>query len=229
MSGAVIKSRKSAVKAKTAAVAKPGKQVTGSRSSALGKANGKPRGDTRRTAILRALHSCVLDKGYAKTSLADIAGAAGMYPSHLLYYFKGKEAILEQYFQDVSQKILERLHAFTAEDPKRQIELLANLFFAGKGIKKSEIGFMLESFGVAVNDKVLREEKATLDRQCKEYLGQLFEKSPGRIMNEPRDCAEITYSMLIGLRSAVYFDENLELPDAYRLFHAAVIHLAGYS
>lgn len=152
-----------------------------------------------------------------------------MYPSHLLYYFNGKEAVLEQYFQDVSEKILERLASLTAEDPQRQIELLTDLFFFGEGITKSEIGFMLECFGVAVNDSVLREEKAELDRKCKEYLERLFEQSPARTMKLPRDCAEVAYSMLIGLRSAVYFDEKLRLQDAYRLFYIAVRNLAGLS
>lgn len=201
------------------------------RSAAAGKStrqDAAPRGDTRRKAILRALHQCVINRGYSKTTLADVAETAGMYPSHLLYYFDGKEAILEHYFQDVADKIVSRLESFKDEPPERQIELLANLFFAGEGIKKTEIGFMLECFGVAVNDSVLREEKAGLDRQCKIYLKSLFEQSPGRIMRDANDCAEIAYSMLIGLRSAVYFDEALGLPDAYRLFHTSVRHMAGY-
>lgn len=188
-----------------------------------------PRGDARRKAILRALHGCVMTKGYAKTTLADVAEAAGMYPSHLLYYFDGKDAILEQYFLDVADKVVSRLESFSGEPPERQIELIANLFFAGEGIKKSEIGFMLECFGVAVNDSVLRDEKAELDRRCKEYLRVLFEKSPQRIMQEARDCAEIAYAMLVGLRAAVYFDEKLNLPDAHRLFHTSVQHMAGYA
>ena len=188
-----------------------------------------PRGDSRRHAILRALHSCVISKGYSKTTLAEVAEAADMYPSHLLYYFNGKEAILEQYFQDVANKILLRLQSFSSEPPQQQIELLANLFFAGEGIKKSEIGFMLECFGVAVNDGVLREEKAELDRQCKNYLRAMFEQSPKPILEDPRDCAEIAYAMLVGLRSGVYFDEKLSLEDAYRLFHSSVRHMAGFA
>ena len=53
------------------------------------------RSDKRRSRILRALHDCVIEKGYAKTTLADVARVAGMSSSHLLYYFRGKDAILE--------------------------------------------------------------------------------------------------------------------------------------
>lgn len=187
------------------------------------------RGDKRRKKIMRALHDCILDKGYSKTSLADIAQVADMYPSHLLYYYKGKDAILEHYFQNVSNRILQRIDALRMENPKRQIDLLAELFFAGKGITKSEIGFMLECFGVAVHHTELRKDKTNLDEKCKAYLAELFEKTlPGGIISSPKDSAELAYAMLIGLRSAVYFDESLRLSEAHRLFHTAMSNLSGY-
>ena len=185
------------------------------------------RSDKRRERILKALHHCILDKGYAKTTLTDVAKVADMYPSHLLYYFKGKDAILEHYFQNVADKILVRIDGFRNEEPERQIELLTELFFAGKGITKSEIGFMLECFGVAVNDKVLRRQKSELDEQCKAYLVELFEKTPRGLLAGAEDSAEIAYSILLGLRTAVYFDENLSLNKATQLFHAAMLKMTG--
>ena len=95
------------------------------------------RGDERRKRILAALHDCIIDKGYPKTTLADVAESAGMTPSHLLYYFRGKDAILEQYFQNVADRILKRIDEFSAHSPERQIDLLGGLFFAGKGINAS--------------------------------------------------------------------------------------------
>ena len=186
-----------------------------------------PRGEQRRKLIFRSLHDCIIKKGYSKTTLAEIAESAGMSPSHLLYYFKGKEAILEDYFQNVALQILERLDSFRDRPTQEQIDLLTDLFFGGNGITKSEIGFMLECFGVAVNDKVLRKEKAQLDVQCKQYLTDLFDNTPRPIIATATDCAEICYSMLIGLRSAVFFDDNIELADARRLFNSSVSSMAG--
>jgi len=188
------------------------------------------RGDKRRKRILQALHDCIIEKGYVKTTLADVARAAGMYPSHLLYYFNGKEAILEYYFQTVAERIINRIIGFRNETPIRQIDLLADLFFAGKGMTKSEIGFMLECFGVAVNDRVLQRAKTEIDKQCKEYLTGLFENIPsGGFKANPKDAAEIAYAMLIGLRTAVYFDDNLTLPEALRLFRTTMLNLSGYT
>ena len=186
------------------------------------------RGGKRRSRILAAFHDCIIDKGYAKTTLRDVALKAEMSASHLLYYFPGKDTMLEQYFENVAQRIVERIDSFASQPAEQQIELLAELFFAGKGITRSEIGFMLECFGVAVHDSQVRSDKTKLDRFCKKYLKKLFEQSPGGASNA-RANAEISYAMLIGLRTAAYFDERLSLPRARQLFQDEMLNLAGYN
>jgi len=185
------------------------------------------RGDKRRVLILSAFHDCIISRGYAKTTLRDVAQTAGMSASHLLYYFPGKDTLLEHYFENVAQRIVERIESFRAESPERQIDLLADLFFAGKGITRSEIGFMLECFGVAVHDSQLHSDKTELDRFCKTYLKELFAQSPCG-SSRARAYAEISYAMLIGLRTAAYFDERLGLPRARRLFNEEMLNLAGF-
>jgi AcrR family transcriptional regulator len=185
------------------------------------------RGGKRRARILSAFHECIISKGYAKTTLRDVARVADMSASHLLYYFPGKDTMLEHYFENVAQRIVERIDSFRTESPEQQIGLLADLFFAGKGITRSEIGFMLECFGVAVHDRELRRDKKKLDRFCKSCLRKVFEKSPCGPENA-RAYAEISYAMLIGLRTAAYFDKRLSLSRARRLFHNQVMTLAGF-
>jgi len=183
------------------------------------------RGGERRRRILNALHDCVIEKGYAKTTLADVARVAGMSPSHLLYYFRGKDAILEVYFEDMAGRLLDRINSFRAERPERQIDLLAELFFAGEGMSTSEIGFMLECFGAAVHDEKLHREKSELDRAFKRYLEALFQRSL-RGSGTAKDTAEVAYSALIGLLTAAFFDDRLELPNAHRLFRTEMLRLA---
>ena len=186
------------------------------------------RGGERRKRILEALHDCVIEQGYARTTLADVARAAEMSPSHLLYYFRGKDAILENYFQNAAERIVQRIESIRDESPRRQIALIAELFFSGEAITKSEIGFMLECFGVAVNHSELRREKTELDERCKTHLTELFAATPRGFVAGAKDSAEIAYAMLIGLRTAVYFDERLELSEAHRLFRTAMMNIAGY-
>ena len=184
------------------------------------------RGGKRRKHIFQALHDCIIEKGYAKTTLADVARSAKMTPSHLLYYFSGKDAILEDFFENVAHRIIERMEGFRTETPVRRIDLLVDLFFTGKGITMSEIGFMLECFGAAVHDSQLHHEKAALDRFCKTYLEDLFAESPCGA-SQAHDSAEVAYAMLIGLRTAVYFDERVDLPRARGLFRASILNLAN--
>jgi len=186
----------------------------------------RSRGDERRARILAAFHDCIIDKGYAKTTLRDVARTAGLSASHLLYYFPGKDAILEHYFEEVSLRIRERIDSFRSETPERQVTLLTDLFFAGKGITRSEIGFMLECFGVAVHDRKLRKQKKRLDRYCKAYLAELFRLLPSG-SERALAHAEIAYALLIGLRTAAYFDKRVELPTARRLFNEEMVSLGG--
>lgn len=185
------------------------------------------RGDQRRRRIFRSLHDCILAQGYVKTTLADIAKGADMSASHLLYYFKGKEAILEQYFESVSIRFLEKIGSFGNQSPRDQIQSLTDFWFKGEAGTIKEIGFMLECFGAAVNDDVLRITKAEFDERCKTYLAGIFEASPSVFMNNCKDAAEISYGLMIGLRSAVYFDSDVDLPDAHRLFMGSMLTMSG--
>jgi AcrR family transcriptional regulator len=187
------------------------------------------RGDERRRRIFRSLHDCIISKGYVKTTLADIAEGAGMSASHLLYYFKGKEAILEQYFENVSVRFLERLEEFSSQSPSQQIDSLADFWFRSEASTVQEIGFMLECFGAAVNDNVLKVTKADFDLRCKGYLVRIFEQAPTTFMGDARDAAEIAYSLMIGLRSAVYFDDDVDLDAAHRLFRGSMRAMTGLS
>ncbi len=185
------------------------------------------RGKQRRRVIFKSLHDCILAKGYVKTTLADIAEGADMSASHLLYYFKGKEDILEQYFEMVSVRFLERIDEFRTLPPREQIQSLSDFWFKGEAGTIKEIGFMLECFGAAVNDDVLRVTKAEFDERCKAYLVEIFEASPSVFMQSSKDAAEISYGLMIGLRSAVYFDTDIDLPDAHRLFLNSMLAMCG--
>jgi AcrR family transcriptional regulator len=186
------------------------------------------RGEKRRRRIYKSLHDCIINKGYVKSTLADIAEGAGMTASHLLYYFTGKEAILEQYFANVSVRFLEKIESFSQHPPQQQIQLLADFWFRGETSTRLEIGFMLECFGAAVNDDALRITKADFDSRCKAHLVEIFLAAPALVLDDASDSAEIAYSMMIGLRSAVYFDEDISLERAHRLFTNTVNRMCGF-
>jgi len=57
--------------------------------------------DERRLQILKALHACLQEKSFEKTSIKDIARVAGVNHGVLHYYFTGKEEILLHYIDYV--------------------------------------------------------------------------------------------------------------------------------
>lgn len=205
-------------------MAKP--KIKGKTNAAAAKP-GNARGDQRRRTIFKALHDCILAKGYTRTTLNDIAADAGMTPSHLLYYFKGKEAILEQYFDEVAVRFLAQFERFEGLELAEHVIALADFWFLSPRSTRKEIGFMLECFGAAVNDDILRVTKADFDRQCKRHLADLFAKAPSLSAASETDAAETCYALMIGLRSAVYFDENIGLEDAHRLFLGHIRAMTG--
>jgi AcrR family transcriptional regulator len=180
--------------------------------------------EQRRTMIFSGLRDCIIDQGYATTTLADVARAAGMSPSHLLYYFSDKADILSQYFASVAKRIAMRLDEFRSHEPALRIDMLAHLFFSGKGLSKSEIGFMLECFGAAVHAPGLKQQKADLDRLCKSYLQELFEVLR-KDAEGSANSAEAAYALLVGLRTAVYFDENLNVDQAQEIFRKEITRM----
>jgi|TARA_B110000495_G_scaffold67644_1_gene57658 AcrR family transcriptional regulator len=194
---------------------------------AVGLAKKTSRGDLKRKRILEALHRCIIAKGYAKTTLAEIATEAELYPSHVLYYFEGKEAILEYYFTQISALFRRRLNSFKDEVPSEKIKSLTDFFFADNVVTHSEIGFMLECFGVAVNDEIMKGEKAALDVFCKTYLADMFKDTPCNFVLGARASAEIAYAILIGLRTAVYFDDSVDLKEARGLYLDAMLKISG--
>jgi len=193
------------------------------------KTSAKPAGpgELRRRKIFKSLHDCIEVEGYVNTSLQDIANRAEMSASHLCYYFSGKDAILLEYFESVSARILEQVEALNKGTPQEQIEALADFWFKGKARSRKEIGIMLECFGVAVNHEALCQAKNRFDETCKSFLITLFDDAPSVLGQSSRDAAEVCYALTIGLRSSVYFDKGVGLEDAHRIFVQTMLPMCG--
>lgn len=188
-----------------------------------------PRDEDRRGRILAALFDLICERGYSRTSLADLAAAAGMSPSHLLYYFPNKDAVLIELFEFCAQKMLRDVVSLPADTPERQCTALADFFFGGDVMTRRDQSFMLELFGLATHDERLRRIKANFDRQLKAVLAALFRRTARLEGVSAEDAAEIALSTLVGLLTSAYFDETLEPARSRVLFGAVLAHLAGLS
>jgi len=186
------------------------------------------RNDLRRARILDALRQCTSERGYAGTSLSDIARAAAMTPSHLLYYFKGKDAILQEYWESRADSLLAQLRALEPEPLERRIDRITEVLLSGDIATKSDLGLFLEFCGLAVHQKDLYQIKARFDRELKAWFARQLEDSPRALGALTGLAAESAYSMLMGLCTSAYFDERLGFERARGLLRFTLRQMAGY-
>jgi AcrR family transcriptional regulator len=181
----------------------------------------------RRDQIVAALCERMLARGFAATTLADVARAAHMTPSHLLYYFNGKEEILNSCFEGVTAQIMTGLAALDEVPRAQRLAKVADYFFGGKLLDKNDLGITLEFFGLAVHDKTLHATKAQFDHLVKGWLAHTFAalgRAPGL---SAEDAAEAAYALIVGLSTSAFFDERLGFERARALLRDSLHNLAG--
>lgn len=67
-------------------------------------------GNDLEAKIIEAAKSLFVEKGFAETSMSDIAAKAGINRPSLHYYFRTKDRMFQAVFGEIVQKILPRLH-----------------------------------------------------------------------------------------------------------------------
>lgn len=181
----------------------------------------------RRGKIVTALYRCMAKKGYAATTLCDIAEEAGMTSSHLLYYYPGKEAILEAFFKAVTKRIEKEISDLDHSEPADKIEAIADLFLNPHGLRKSDQGVMLDLYAQAVQNKAMRRVKVAHDRRIKDMFLELFSQLGSSLETSPEDAAQMAYALLLGLRANSFYDPQLSTAQANRLFKQGLLRIAG--
>jgi AcrR family transcriptional regulator len=186
------------------------------------------RNDQRRARIVQALRECMLARGYAATSLSDVARAAGMTPSHLLYYFKGKDAVLHAYWENKAESLLAQLRAIEPEPLERRIDRVPEILLSDDTTTKADLGLFLEFCGLSVHQKDLYHIKVRFDLELKAWFARQLAESPRKLGPFITMAAETAYSVLMGLCTSAYFDENLGFDRARGLLRFTLRQLAGY-
>ncbi len=185
----------------------------------------------RRAAILGALQACILRNGYSDTSLSDIAAQAGMSPSHIFYYFKGKREIINQCFHIVSEQRLRAMRASLLEAPNKQLAQFSAVILADDEVGRRESAFMVECDGLAAHNAALRVRKTAYDQQVKSILEQILRSSFGdkkvRAGPEEKNLLAVCYALLVGLCVSTHFSDAQDHAGARAKFSAAVCTLSG--
>jgi AcrR family transcriptional regulator len=181
----------------------------------------------RRIVILRALWRLILQKGYASTSLTDVAKKAQISPSHLAYYFPTKEAILLELYRTLFGALLSGITTHGDQPPAEQCDRLASYAFLEPVMPLSDRSIVLELIGLAVHNHRLR--RSTLDYAEKMigYLRELFAKTPRAFDLSAEDAALLAASIWSGLLTNSYYYKRFDGSRARELFRRTLLILAG--
>ncbi len=188
----------------------------------------EPRSD-RRAEIARALYACMSKRGYANTSLKDIADAAGMTPSHVGYYFDDQSAILEYYAVGLCERIVGSFPDLGEPDANRLVDSVVDFCFGDGQLNTAFLGVIQEISGLAVHDAELNEIKTEHATAWRRYLEALFQRLGTDLAQTPREAAWLAHALLVGLDTNTLFDRSLSRESARELFRGALRALAGSS
>lgn len=169
----------------------------------------------------------MLEKGYAETSLTDLAKAAHMSVSHLLYYYPSKEAVLLDLSIQVNEQILFDIGAHRSEPPEERIHVLVDNVFVHGAISRGELGLVREIIALSTHRPELRASLEAYSRKLIGYLEDLFSQTPRQPGLSAEDAAEIAGALWMGLVINTDYDARLDNSRARRLFRRSLFSLAN--
>jgi AcrR family transcriptional regulator len=182
----------------------------------------------RRVQILQALVRCIAAKGYSKTSLTDIAIAAKMSPSHIRYYFVGKDAVLKAFLEQTCAAILEGIRSISAPDADEWLVAFTRFFVGNPRISVTRLKVMVEIFGISTHDPELSLIKSAYDAEVRAILETYFKQvgcAPGLTAAA---AAEIAQALEAGLKYNAAFHETFDAERARAAFLSSIRLLRGH-
>jgi AcrR family transcriptional regulator len=183
----------------------------------------------RRGKIALAMDACIRAKGYAATSLTDIALKAQMSPSHIRYYFDGKEEILEFYLGAISDQIVHDIEGIPRKTPAQWIKDFTAYFITNPDLTRSTVMLMVEIFAVSAHDPKLIKIKSRYDNFIRKTFVDFFKWAGTAPGIEPDDAAYRLWALEGGMKFNSMFQADFSKEKAGAIFHEELTRLAGLS
>jgi AcrR family transcriptional regulator len=181
----------------------------------------------RRTAIIDSMLRYLLRKKVATGSLNDLAKAAGMSVSHLLYYFPNKEAVQQQLVATIIEQMNNEMNAYRFAPPEKRIQLLADYFFGGRSIPPAYRSMVLEQMALTMHSTKYRARSKKTASGMQAYLRDLFRGAPMAPSMDVEEAAIIAGSLWMGLFITSYYYDPLTRTRARKIFERVLLQLAG--
>jgi AcrR family transcriptional regulator len=181
----------------------------------------------KRASIVDAAAGCFAEKGFERTTTADICRAAGISSGSLFHYFPNKRAMFTAIFTDDAVETAARLEtAAKADDPwEALLDVVAEL--AGKLAHPAVVRLVLEAAAQAARDDEFAELIHRNDSALRDGLAVLVERAedaglidPGV---EPRAASGWVAGLIDAMISRAGLDPDLDLPAEQAILRTILI------
>lgn len=183
--------------------------------------------DDRRGKIALALDDCIREKGFAGTSLTDIALKAQMSPSHVRYYFETKEQILEFYLAAICAQLIHDITRIPKKKPLQWAKDFTAYFITNPELKRSTVALMIEIFAVAAHNPNLMKIKTDYDNFIRKALSDFFAWAGTAKGVQPTEAAYRLWVLEGGLKFNSMFQADFSKAKAGVIFEEEMLRLAG--
>jgi len=134
--------------------------------------------DKRRAEIAQGLYRCIAKRGYASTTVRDIAREANVRSGIIHHYFHSKDEILSTLtamtFDRHKESLLALLQQSEGSDPRERLRLGIDFIFLRVAGDRDLIKVFHELWNIAEHDKALNRSLKTLYRDYRKSVATLI-------------------------------------------------------
>ena len=150
-----------------------------------------------------------------------------MSPSHVFYYFQGKDAVLQELYRDLAQRLMASVSLLQGQPAEEQFKAMSDYAFAGEVFSHDERLVFTELIGQSLHNPSVKELRDGLATSVVAYLTNVFE-SCERAKGLSADNAGLAASAL-GIGLIVFCCCDLLPPDHARvLLHEGLRKIGGF-
>jgi AcrR family transcriptional regulator len=174
----------------------------------------RSRSDEKAQAILDAACRCLGEKGYAATTISEIAAEAGVSRGLLHYYFKNKEELMAKALRAAGEAMFDSFqdafaHSGSAEDlAKGLTRMLRTLMVSDP----TYMNLTLECWTMARESRLVAAEMANLYVRARKAFGDLLAQAQQRGIIEPSVPLDGLSMFLLGSSDGLFAQLYLQ-PD----------------
>jgi AcrR family transcriptional regulator len=183
--------------------------------------------EAKRTAIVDAAAGCFAEKGFERTTTADICRAAGISSGSLFHYFPSKRAVFTAIFTDDAAETAERLEtAAKAGDPLAALlDVVEEL--AGQIAQPGVVRIVLEAAAQAARDDEFAQLIHRNDSALRDGLAVLVGRAVDAGLIDPgvppRAAAGWVAGLIDAMISRASLDPGLDLPAEQAILRTILI------